>query len=213
MVGDRVCVCDRTGRGHTMGDRLARGAAGPAIPSRHRRGAPEPASRRLADVAPDAEQLGLQPAPGHHREQRPLSADGVDARSRAWPPGGHAARARRRDVLPQSPRRRRSHRRQDRRSEMAVPSQAARGSQQVLSGARHQPEPGDLREPHHRHECRRLRLRLERPDWRARVGDEDPRLPEGRPADVRPHRRQRQGDFRTGMRARRRPRGVRDHRA
>src|SRR6187402_2902039 len=76
MVGDRVCVCDRTGRFHTVGDRLARGATGPPVPSRYRRGAPEPASRRLADVAPDAEQLGLKPAPGHHREQRPLSADG-----------------------------------------------------------------------------------------------------------------------------------------
>ena len=138
---------------------LARGTAGPAIPGRHRRRAPEPASRRLVDVAPDAEQLGLQPAPGHHREQRPHSADGVDARTRAWPPGGHAARARRRDVLPQPARRRRSHRREDRRSEMAVPSEAARGSRQVLPGARHQPEPGDLRQPHHRHECRRLRLR------------------------------------------------------
>ena len=102
---------------------------------------------------------GYSPLQDITAEQRPHSADGVDARTRAWPPGGHAPRARRRDVLPQPPRRRRSHRREDRRSEMAVPSEAARGSRQVLPGARHQPEPGDLREPHHRHECRRLRLR------------------------------------------------------
>ena len=52
-----------------------------------------PHSRRLADVAADAEQLGLQPAQDNHPQQRPHSAHGVDARTRAWPPGGDAARA------------------------------------------------------------------------------------------------------------------------
>ena len=174
----------------------------------------EAQSRRLAHVAAHARQLGIQPAQSDQPQQRRADEDDVDARHGARQrAGSHAADLQRRDVPAEPERPRAGDRRQDRRPALAIPAQAASGSRQVHAGLRHQPQPRDLRRQDHRHECRRLRLRARRKNRCAGLGNEDPRLPERRAADVGADHRQRQDHLRPRLRARRRPRCLRDYRA
>ena len=181
-----------------------------------RRDAPEkPGPRRLADLAPDAGRLGLQPAGPDRPGERRRPAHGLDARARAGAPGGHAAGLRRRPLHAPGERRHRSDRRGDRRPDLGAPARPARGR---LPARRRQlaqqPQHRHLRPVHHQHQRRQLRLRPRRRDRRDRLGNADLRLP-GDPgrAQLGADHRRRQGDFRAELPAARRARVVRHRRA
>ena len=161
-----------------------------------RRDAPGPRPRRLADVAPDAGRLGLQPAGPDRPGQRGRSAHGLDARAGARTAGGHAAGLQRRPVHAPGERRDRGDRRGDRRPPMGAPARSAGGRLRLRRRQlAQQPQHRDLRPLHHQHQRRQLRVRPRRCDRRDRLGNADLRLPgnAGRAQLGTDHRR-RQGD-------------------
>ena len=137
------------------------------------------------------DQLGLQSAQSDQSQQRRRAAAGLVARAGARASGRHAARARRRDVSCRIPR------------DVIQAIDAATGDliweykrelpddlDEVPSRARHQPQPRDLRQPDHRHQRRRLRLRArcaDRASWPGRRRSST--TAERRAADLRPDHR------------------------
>ena len=169
----------------------------------------------MAHVAADARRVGLQPAGSDRPEQRRRPAHGLVARTHRGAPAGHAARPRRRDVHAESGRRHPGDRRGDRRPALGASPGGARGHRRIRlqQPLAEQPQPGDLRLVHHRHERGRPRLRPRRGDRPAGVGDRDSGLPgEPRHAELWPDRRRRQGDLGTKLHAGGRTRRLRDHR-
>ena len=127
----------------------------------------KPGPGQLADVAPNARQLGLQPAQRGQSQQRLAVEDGLDSRHRHRPDtGGHAARLQRHDVHPEPGRPHHGDGRQDRRSEVGVPAQVSRGRQR-----RHQPQHGDLGNDAHRRGRRQHRLRRRCADGQPGLGN------------------------------------------
>ena len=165
---------------------------------RHRRHAPEPRAGRLADVAPHARRLGLQPPRPDRPRQRGRPADGVDARPGHRRPGGDAAGVRRPALHAEPEGPPAGHRRGDRRPALGVPPRHPGGRPPHHGRAdRQQPQRRHPRAADHRHRQRRLRLRARRGHRRAGLGDRDLRLPGPPGAPLRgADRRRRQGDLR-----------------
>ncbi len=102
-------------------------------------------------------------------------------------------------------------RRGDRRVHLGVSAQLPDGSRRVLPRSAHQSQSRDLRQPHSRQRCRRLRLRTRREDRQARLGNLHSRLQARRQEQLGPDRRGRQGDLGPQLRARRRAGRLRAH--
>ena len=155
----------------------------------------------LADVAPHARRVGLQPAgPGDARERRRPPARLV-AGAHGRHAGGDAAGLRQRALHAQRQRRHPGHRRGDRRPPLGVPPRPAGGRLRIRRRQRPQhAEHRHLRPAHHQRQRRRLRLRARRDDRRNRVGNADLRLPgdTSRP-QLRSDHRRRPGHFRAEL--------------
>ena len=163
-------------------------------------------------MAADARRLGLQPAGLDHAGERRRPAHGLDAGDAGRHAGGDAARLRRRALHAEPLRRHPGHRRGHRRPAVGVPPRPPGRPGRLPVRGRHQPQHRHPRQPDHRQQRRRLRLRPRRDDGRAGVGDRDPRLPHapGQP-DLRPHRRQRPGGLGAQLHAAGRSGSVRHH--
>ena len=169
----------------------------------------------MAHVAADARRVGLQPARPDRPEQRRRAAHGLVARAHRGTPAGHAAGPRRRDVHAQPGRRHPGDRRGHRRPPLGAPPRGPGRHRRLRlqHPVAEQPEPGDLRLVHHRHQRRRPHLRTRRHNRPAGVGNEDPGLPgEPRHPDLGPDRRRRQGDLGPELHARGGTERLRDHR-
>ena len=110
--------------------------------------------------------------------------------------------------VPGPGRRHRGDRREDRRSGLGAPPQAAGGRQR-----RHQPQHRDLGQHAHRRQRRQSDLRGGRPHRQHGVGNGGDGGEEARALERRPDHRQRQGDHRPPVPARRRQRRLHHHRA
>ena len=196
--------------GHGAGDadflrdlsRPGRRAAGPDH-TRHRRRAPGSAPRGLADVAADPSTRGATaPSTRSTAATSPRSAmvwsRGLSAGlQQGTPPRPRracctcrtrATSSRRSTPLPATSS---GKYRRDRPDDLA--------DYMIGSLVDTKPQPRHLRQPDHRHQRRRLRLRPRRRNGRTGLGDRDPRLPgPPRQPDFRPHHRQREGDFPAG---------------
>ena len=167
----------------------ARRSAGRAHRPRDRRGAARSEPRRLADVAPDARRVGLQPPRPHRPAERGRAPHGVVPRPHRRAAAGNAPRARRRDVHAEPQRRHPGDRRGLRRPALGAPPGGARRHLRLhLRPVGEQPQPGHPRHVHPRHERRRPRVRARRGHRTAGVGDADRRLPR-RPPRCRPRGR------------------------
>ncbi len=113
---------------------------------------------------------GYSPLDADRRAQRRAAAPRLDAPARARRAGRHAARARRRDVLPEPERHHASHRRRDRRSDLGIPPARAGRQQRLHPVPVDQPQPRDLRQSDSRQRRRQLRVRARRAHRRARRG-------------------------------------------
>ena len=96
---------------------------------------------------------------------------------------------------------------------VGIPSRDPLRSRKVPAVLLDQPQPGDLRHDDHRHERGRLRVRTRRADRQARVGNKDPRLPQGSATELGADHRQRQGHLGPRLRAGRRSGCLRDYRS
>ena len=111
-----------------------------AVRPRHRRDARGSGAGRLADLAPHAGRLGLQPArPDPHRQRR-RAAPRLDPRTGRGQPARDAAGLRRRAVHAEPERRHPGHRRGDRRPPVGVPPRAAGRHQRLRQRGVDQPE-------------------------------------------------------------------------
>jgi len=152
----------------------------------HRRDAPEPRTGGLADVAPHARRLGLQPAGPDRPRERGRAADGLVARPDTGQQSGHAAGLWRRHVHAEPGRRDPGHRCRQRWSAVGIPPGASRGPGGAHRGGAQsdQPKHRHPRHPDHRHQRRRLRLRPRGHVGPAGVGNPDPRLQDASGAPV-----------------------------
>ena len=148
------------------------------VRSRDRCDAAGARARRLADVAPHPRRLGLQPARRDRPGQRRRPASGLVAGPPPGrPPAGHAAGVRRRPLHAEPERRHPGHRRRDGGPPLGAPPGPPRRCVRAHHARRlhDEPEPGHLREPDHRHQRGRVRLRPECADgelvWETRVLD------------------------------------------
>ena len=158
-------------RGARRRGRGARSGPGRRLRPGHRCDAAGSGPGGLADVAADARRVGLQPAGLDHARERRRSAHGLVARPERRHAGGDAARLRRRAVHAEPVRRHPGHRCRHRRSAVGVPPRPPGRPRRLPLRGRHQPQRRHSRQPDHRQQRRRLRLRARRDDGRAGVGD------------------------------------------
>ena len=205
----------------------AGGLGGPVggVRAHHRRDAPRPGPRGLADGVPHLRLPGLQPPRRDRPRQRRRAPPRVDAGDGRGGPGDPAAGLRRRDVhRPARLRPSAGARRDDRGPDLGLPARAAGRHPRVraVRGPHAQPRP--LRQPRLSPDRGRPHHRRRRPHRRARLGVADGRLPRrhhplvgrddrqrhgGQRADVQP-RQPRRPLLRRRPRRRRRSRALAD---